>query len=74
MSEGYHEKLQDLAARYSDTRFIALHYLDAEIEHAGVPALLAYRNGEQFASLTPLVEEVPFTCNVVTTLEQALRG
>ena len=43
------------------------------MEPAGVPALIAYRNGDKFADLVPLVDEVPFTCNVVTNLEMALQ-
>lgn len=42
------------------------------MDHAGVPAVLAYRGGEKFADLIPLMDEVPFTCNVVTNLEEAL--
>lgn len=43
------------------------------MEHAGVPAILAYRGGEKFTDIVPLTDEVPFTCNVVTNLEGALR-
>lgn len=53
--------------------FIALHYEEAEMEHAGVPALLAYRNGDQFASLTPLKDEVPLSATALARLEEVLR-
>ena len=43
------------------------------MEHAGVPAILSYRDGEMFKDFVPLVDEVPFTCNVVTNLEEALK-
>lgn len=36
-----------------------LHYEDAEMEVAGVPALLAYRGGDKFAGLVPVVDEIP---------------
>jgi len=54
-------------------RFIALDFEEAEFEHAGVPALLAYKDGNKFAGLVPLRDEVPFTCNVVTNLEEAMK-
>jgi len=40
-------------------RFVKLHYAEAEIEPAGVPALLAYRGGDKFAGLVPLLDEIP---------------
>jgi len=48
-----------LARRHVDTRFVKLHYEDAEMEPAGVPALLAYRGGEKFAGLVPIINEIP---------------
>jgi len=51
-----------------------LDYETAEIDLLVVPAILAYRGGEKFADLMPLADEVPFTCNVVTNLEEALIG
>jgi hypothetical protein len=54
-------------------RFVALDFEEAEFEHAGVPALLAYKDGNKFADLVPLRDEVPFTCNVVTNLEEAMK-
>ncbi|KAF2736031.1 thioredoxin-like protein [Polyplosphaeria fusca] len=45
---------------YRSTNFVKYHYEDAEIGVAGVPAVLAYRNqGEQFADLVPLLDELP---------------
>lgn len=43
------------------------------MEPAGVPALLGYRNGEQFTSLTPLGDEVPHTDDMASNLESVLR-
>lgn len=51
--------LRQLARKHKTTRFIKLHYDDAEMEPAGVPAVLAYRGGEKFAGLVPVVDEIP---------------
>lgn len=48
-----------LAAKYPHVSFIKLHYEEAQMEPAGVPAILAYRGGEKFAGLVPVVEELP---------------
>jgi hypothetical protein len=49
----------DVARKYSNVRFVKLHYTEAEMEPAGVPALLAYRGGDKFAGLVPLLDEIP---------------
>lgn len=51
--------LRQLARKHKTTRFIKLHYGDAEMEPAGVPAVLAYRGGDKFAGLIPVVDEIP---------------
>lgn len=51
--------MRDVAQRNDTTRFIKLHYEEAEMEYAGVPAVLAYRNAEKFAGLVPLIDELP---------------
>jgi len=51
--------MRDVAQRNDTTRFIKLHYQEAEMEVAGVPAVLAYRNAEKFAGLVPLIDELP---------------
>lgn len=51
--------MRPLARKYSSTRFVKLHFQDAEMEPAGVPAVLAYRAGDKFAGLVPLVDEIP---------------
>jgi hypothetical protein len=48
-----------VARKYSNVRFIKLHYAEAEMEPAGVPALLAYRGGDKFAGLVPVLDEIP---------------
>lgn len=36
-----------------------LGYEDAEMEPAGVPAVIAYRGGDKFAGLVPVFDELP---------------
>ncbi|KAK5119106.1 hypothetical protein LTR62_000317 [Meristemomyces frigidus] len=68
------EHIRVLARRRPETRFVKMHYLDAEMEPAGVPALLAYRGGEKFAGLVPVIDEVPDEAEVDdVTLENLLR-
>ncbi|KAF2190039.1 phosducin [Zopfia rhizophila CBS 207.26] len=51
--------IRNIAKKHSTTRFVKLHYEDAEMEVAGVPAILAYRGGDKFAGLVPLMDELP---------------
>ncbi|KAF2273143.1 thioredoxin-like protein [Westerdykella ornata] len=51
--------MRQVAARNDSVRFVKLHYEDAEMEVAGVPAVLAYRNADKFAGLVPLMDELP---------------
>lgn len=51
--------VRTLARKHSNVRFVRLHYQDAEMEPAGVPALIAYRGGDKFAGLVPIMEEMP---------------
>lgn len=51
--------VRNVARKHSTVRFVKLHYEEAEMEIAGVPAVLAYRNGEKFAGLVPLMDEIP---------------
>ena len=73
LSDAFLSHLVPIAADHSQVQFIALHCAEAEIDAAAVPAILAYRNGEKFADLMPLVDEVSLTRNVVTNLEAALQ-
>jgi len=53
---------------------VKLHYEEAEMEVAGVPALLAYRGGDKFAGLVPVVDEIPDDAELsAATLETVLR-
>lgn len=66
--------VRGLARKHLDARFIKLHYEDAEMEPAGVPALLAYRGGNKFAGLVPIIQDIPEDADVSeTTLETVLR-
>jgi hypothetical protein len=68
------ECVRKLARRHIDTRFVKMHYLDAEMEPAGVPALLAYRGGDKFAGLVPVLDEIPEHADLSdVTLENLLR-
>lgn len=51
--------VRTLAKKHNNVRFVRLHYQDAEMEPAGVPALIAYRGGDKFAGLVPIMEEMP---------------
>jgi hypothetical protein len=51
--------VRELSRIHNTTRFIKLHYVEAEMEVAGVPALLAYRGGDKFAGLVPVMDEIP---------------
>lgn len=51
--------MRQVAQRNDHVRFVKFHYEDAEMELAGVPAVLAYKNGEKFAGLVPLMDEIP---------------
>lgn len=62
--------VRQLARKYINTRFVKMHYLDAEMEPAGVPAVLAYRGGDKFAGLVPVFNEIPDDADVTAgTLE-----
>lgn len=62
------------SSRQRNIKFVKLRYQEAEMEPAGVPALLAYRNGEKFAGLVPLVDEIPDDADLSeTTLEVMLQ-
>lgn len=44
------------------------------MEPAGVPALLAYRGGDKFAGLVPVIQEIPDDAELsASTLESLLK-
>jgi hypothetical protein len=51
--------VSEVAREYKGVRFVKLHYAEAEMEPAGVPAILAYRGGDKFAGLVPVLDEIP---------------
>jgi hypothetical protein len=66
--------MREIAQRNNTTRFIKLHYEDAEMEVAGVPAVLAYRNAEKFVGLVPLMDALPDDSELsVISLETCFR-
>ena len=66
--------LRQLAGRHQDTRFVRLHFEDAQMEPAGVPALIAYRGGEKFAGLVPMIDELPDDAEVSSiTIENVMQ-
>lgn len=53
------DALKDIARRHATTRFVKLHYLDAEMDQIAAPGILAYKAGECFANLVSLMGEMP---------------
>lgn len=68
------EYMRQVAKRNDTVRFIKLHNADAEMEEEGVPAVLAYRGGDKFAGLVPLLNELPDDSELsAVALETAFR-
>lgn len=53
------DALRHLAHKHATSRFVKLHYLDAEMGDIAVPGIIAYKGGECFANLISLVNEIP---------------
>jgi hypothetical protein len=51
--------MHEVAKRNDTVRFIKLHNSDADMLPEGLPAVLAYKRGEKFAGLVPLLDEMP---------------
>jgi hypothetical protein len=51
-SAAVEDSLSNLAKKYITTRFVKLDHEIAEMEHIDVPAILAYKAGEVFATLS----------------------
>jgi hypothetical protein len=56
--------LNTLAQKHNETRFVKLHYIEAEIDAAGVPAILAYKGGDMFANLVSVIDKIPQNRNL----------
>lgn len=68
------ECLRKLANHFPAARFVKLGVEDAEMEPAGVPALIAYRGGDKFAALVPILDEIPEDADLsASTLEVLLK-
>ncbi|KAI4937528.1 uncharacterized protein J4E92_002259 [Alternaria infectoria] len=59
VSQMFEKVMHEVAKRNDTVRFVKMYNDDAEIEDTGVPAVLAYKGGEKFADLIPLVECLP---------------
>lgn len=74
VSDLFERCVRTLAGKHQDTRFVKLHYEDAQMEPMGVPAIIAYRNGDKFAGLVPLINELPDDAELnALTLETVLK-
>lgn len=66
--------MEHLARKHVTTRFVKLHYLDAEMDEVIVPAILAYREGELFANLSSIVDDIPLGLDMSpSSLESVLQ-
>ncbi|KAF2137539.1 uncharacterized protein K452DRAFT_235856 [Aplosporella prunicola CBS 121167] len=66
--------LRTLARRNGMVKFVKFHFEDAEMNVAGVPAILAYRGGEKFAGMVPVMDEIPDDAELNdVTLEVAMK-
>lgn len=74
VSHLFEDCLKILASKHRTTRFIKLDYEEAEIQAAGVPGIIAYRGGEKFAALIPVLDEMPEDGDLdAVTLENLLQ-
>lgn len=53
------DALKALAHKHSTTRFVKLHFLEAEMDEVAAPGILAYKGGECFANLVSMINEMP---------------
>jgi hypothetical protein len=74
ISDDVEDCVRQLARWYKHTRFVRMHYDEAEIEVAGVPAILAYQGGDKCAGLLPVMDEIPDDAELsAETLEKLLQ-
>jgi len=59
VSNAVENALQNIARKHDTTRFVKLSYQDAEMDPVSVPAILGYRNGDLFANLVSVIDELP---------------
>ncbi|KAI9796094.1 MAG: hypothetical protein M1833_006516 [Piccolia ochrophora] len=66
--------LAKLARIHETTRFVKLHYEEAEMDVASTPAVLAYKAGDLFANLVAFIDEIPPDQSMTTSsVESVLR-
>jgi hypothetical protein len=66
--------MSEVAKRNDTVRFVKMHNDEAEIEDTGVPAVLAYKGGDKFADLVPLIDALPDDSELsAVSLETVLR-
>lgn len=53
------DAVRGLARKYNTTRFVKLHQDDAEMDDIAVPGILAYKDGDCFANLVSITNELP---------------
>ncbi|KAF2838056.1 thioredoxin-like protein [Patellaria atrata CBS 101060] len=74
ISDMVEDCLRELVRKHLTTRFVKLHFEDAEMEPAGVPAIIAYKAGDRIASLVPIVDEIPDDAELsATSLEAVMK-
>ncbi|KAK3167041.1 hypothetical protein OEA41_010166 [Lepraria neglecta] len=59
ISNQVEDALKVIARNHATTRFIKLHFLDAEMDEIAAPGILAYKGGECFANLISVINEIP---------------
>lgn len=66
--------MREVAKRNDTVRFVKMHGVDAEMDPAVLPAVLAYKRGEKFAGILPLLDELPDDSELsAVSLETCLR-
>ena len=74
ISDDVEDYVRQLARQHKYTRFIRMSYEEAEIEVAGVPAILAYKDGDKFAGMVPVIDEIPDDAELsAVTLESMMK-
>ncbi|KAL8706859.1 MAG: hypothetical protein Q9201_000128 [Fulgogasparrea decipioides] len=74
VSQLVEDAVLSLARKHATSRFVKLHYLDAEMDEVAVPGLLAYKGGECFANLVSILNEIPEGRDMSSsTLEEVLQ-
>lgn len=75
ISNQVEDALKVVARDHVTTRFVKLHYLDAEMDEIAAPGILAYKGGECFANLVSVINEIPAGRDLSsTTLEECFRS